>query len=140
MRDENEVEDEERDSVAPEPEFVDPADAGGDSPGPDIGVPDDPLASDKPGTTVVEQREPSLEHRLEIERPDVMETAIAGTNESPSPRMVDDDVPTDELNVDDPAFDPAEAEMDRTGEEAAEQSSGFEEEGPEGDAMHVEPG
>jgi hypothetical protein len=107
--------DEERDSVAPQPELHDPADAGGDSPGPEIGAPDEPAASDRHGTTVEEQREPSLERRLGQERPD------------------------EDLDVEEPRFDAQEADLDRTRQEAAEESPELEDEGPEGAAMHVEP-
>jgi hypothetical protein len=131
--------DEERDTVAPEPEFEDPADAGGDSPGVEMGVPDEPLASDGPGTTAAEQREPSLERRLEIERPDVSETGVAGTERERPPGLVDDDVAVEDLNVEEPMFDVAEADMDRTREASAE-STVSQDEGPEADAMHVEPG
>jgi hypothetical protein len=139
MRDDDQPQDEDRDTVAPEPEFADPADAGGDSPGPDLGVPDAPMASDRRGTTAKEQREPSLDDRLAIERPDVWETGEASDRQPPVRPIVDDDVPADEMNVDAPGFDPAEADMDRTRQEASEQASDFEDEGPEGSAMHVEP-
>ncbi len=139
MRDEDRPQDEDRDSVAPEPEYVEPADAGGDSPGPELGVPDEPLASDRRGTTVEEQLEPSLDDRLEIERPDVWETGQAGDREPPMRPIVDDDVTPDDLDVDAPGFDPAQADMDRTPQEVADQSSEFEDDGPEGSAMHVEP-
>jgi hypothetical protein len=139
MRDDDQLQEEDRDSVAPEPEFADPADAGGDSPGPELGVPDEPLASGERGTTVEEQLEPSLDERLEIERPDVWETGEAGRQEPPAHPLVDDDVAVEDLYVDEPMFDAADADMDRTREEAAEQSSDVEDEGPEGSAMHVEP-
>jgi hypothetical protein len=132
--------DEERDSVAPQPEEIDPADAGGDSPGPPIGVPDRLSASNKPGTTAEEQGEPSLERRLEMERPDVWETGRAGEPPGPPNPIIDDDVPVDELNVDEPHFDPGEADMDRTPQETGEESVEPTDEGPEAAAMHVEPG
>jgi hypothetical protein len=127
-----------RDTVAPEPEEVDPADAGGDSPGPPIGVPDELSASDRHGTTAEEQREPSLERRLAMERPDVSETGRAGEPPVEVKPIVDDDVPVEDLNVDEPHFDAEAADMDRTPQEAGEESSELADDGPEGDAMHVE--
>jgi hypothetical protein len=131
--------DEDRDSVAPQPERVDPADAGGDSPGPDIGAPDELAASDRPGTTVEEQLEPAMERRLAMERPDVWETGLSGESAEPPKPIVDDDVATEDLNVEEPRFDADEADMDRTRQEAAEQSVDEADEGPEGAAMHIEP-
>jgi hypothetical protein len=131
--------DEERDSVAPQPEQRDPADAGGDSPGPEIGAPDEPTAVDRPGTTVEEQRTPSIERRLDLERPDVWETGRAGDVREPQHPILDDDVAVEDLGVERPAFDPEEADLDRTGQEASEESPDLEDEGPEGAAMHVEP-
>jgi hypothetical protein len=128
-----------RDSVAPEPEEVDPADAGGDSPGPPIGVPDELSASDRHGTTADEQREESLERRLEMERPDVWETGRAGEPQAAVKPIIDDDVPVEDLNVDEPHFDADEADIDRTPQEAGEESPERADEGPEGSAMHVEP-
>jgi hypothetical protein len=129
-----------RDSVTPEPEEIDPADAGGDSPGPPIEIPDRPMASDRHGTTAEEQREdPSLERRLGMERPDVFETGRAGTPPSQAKPIVDDDVAVEDLNVDEPRFDPEEADLDRTPQEVSEQSSEVEDDGPEGAAMHIEP-
>lgn len=132
--------DEERDSVAPQPEELDPADAGGDSPGPPIGVPDRLSASNKPGTTAEEQGEPSLERRLEMERPDVWETGRAGEPPAPVGPILDDDVPAEDLNVEEPHFDAEEADIDRTSQEASEESAEPADEGPEGAAMHIEPG
>lgn len=131
--------DEDRDSVAPEPEERDPADAGGDSPGPTSEIPDEPVASDRPGTTAAEQREAAMQRRLEMERPDVWETGLAGDEVEAVRPLLDDDVATEDLNVDEPMFDAAEADMDRTGQEAAEQSAEIEDDGPEGAAMHIEP-
>jgi hypothetical protein len=137
---EDRLEEEERDSVAPQPELQDPADVGGDSPGPEIGAPDEPAASDRHGTTVEEQREPSLERRLDQERPDVWETGRAGDVREPQRPIVDDDVPVEDLNVEEPHFDAEEADLDRTRQEASEESPELQDEGPEGAAMHVEPG
>ena len=132
--------DEDRDSVSPQPEDVDPADAGGDSPGPSFETPPDrPLASDRAGTTAEEQREPSLERRLSMERPDTWETGRAGEPRSTMRPIVDDDVPVEDLGVDDPGFVAEEADLDRTAQEAAEESTELVDEGPEGAAMHVEP-
>jgi hypothetical protein len=129
-----------RDTVAPEPEEIDPADAGSDSPGPPIELPDRPIAANRHGTTAEEQREdPSLERRLAMERPDVFETGRAGGSPPPPKPIVDDDVPFEELNVDEPGFDPEEAELDRTPQVASEQASEAEDEGPEGAAIHIEP-
>ena len=136
----DEPSEEPRDPVAPEPEEVDPADAGGDSPGPPIGVPDEPSASDRHGTTAEEQRESSLERRLAMERPDVSETVRAGEPSASVKPIVDDDVPVEDLNVDEPHFDAEEADLDRTPQEAGEESSEPADDGPEGAAMHVEPG
>jgi hypothetical protein len=130
-----------RDTVAPEPEDVDPADAGGDSPGPPTGVPDRPMASDRHGTTADEHREdPSLERRLAMERPDVFETGRAGEPPPSTRSIVDDDVSVEDLNVDEPRFDPEEADLDRTPEAASEQTAESEDDGPESAAMHIEPG
>ncbi|HET9671707.1 MAG TPA: hypothetical protein VFQ40_02525 [Actinomycetota bacterium] len=133
------VADEDRDTVAPEPERREPADAGGDSPGPGMGVPDEPMASDRPGTTAEEQRRPSFERRLGMERPDVFETRSGDAGE-PVGAILDDDVATEELNVEEPMFEASEADLDRTRQEAAEVSPDAEDEddGPEGAAMHIE--
>jgi hypothetical protein len=139
MVSERDARDEDRDSVSPEPEERDPADAGGDSPGPSMGVPDRPVASTRPGTTAQEQGEPALERRLEMERPDVWETGRAGDEREPIRPILDDDVATEDLNAEEPMFDAAEADLDRTREEASEESPDLEDEGPEGAAMHVEP-
>jgi hypothetical protein len=129
-----------RDSVTPEPEEIDPADAGGDSPGPPIELPDRPVASDRHGTTAEEQREPSLERRLAMERPDVFQTGRTGEPPPPPRPIVDDDVSLEDMNADEPGFDPEEAELDRTPEEASEQTTELEDDGPEGAAMHLEEG
>ena len=128
-----------RDTVAPEPEDVDPADSGGDSPGPPLEIPDEPVAADKPGTTAEEQGERSLERRLAMERPDEWGTGAGDAPTRPRP-IIDDDVAVEDLNVDEPTFDPDEAAMDRTREEASEESPDRADDGPEGSAMHVEPG
>ena len=136
----NDPGDEDRDSVSPEPEDADPAEAGGDSPGPSFDMPPDrPVASDRVGTTAEEQREPSLERRLAMERPDSWETGRAGEPRSTQKPIVDDDVPIEDLGVDEPGFEAEEAEMDRTAQEAAEESTDVVDDGPEGAAMHVEP-
>ena len=139
MRGLDDVPDEDRDTVAPEPEHGDPADTGSDSPGPSMGVPDEPVASDRPGTTVQEQRQPSLERHLDMERPDVWESGRAGGAEEPVKPILDDDVSVDDLNLEEPMFDAAEADLDRTPQEAAEESDDIEDDGPEGAAMHLEP-
>lgn len=138
-RNDNDVPDEDRDSVAPEPERRDPADAGGDSPGPSMGVPDAPMASNRTGTTADEQREPSLERHLDMERPEVWEGGTTGEAEEPIRPILDDDVATEDLNVEEPMFDAAEADLDRTPQEIGEESEEVADDGPEGAAMHVEP-
>jgi hypothetical protein len=130
--------DEDRDSVAPQPERSDPADAGGDSPGPEIGVPDEPAASDRHGTTADEQREPSLERRLAMERPDVSDADPPAAEPGPRP-LVDDDVPAEDLEVEDRDFDVDEADLDRSGAEVGEETSEQVDDGPEEAAMHIEP-
>jgi hypothetical protein len=129
-----------RDTVAPEPEEVDPADWGGDSPGPPLEIPDEPVAADKPGTTAEEQGERSLERRLAMERPDEWGTG-AGEAAAARPKpILDDDVAVEDLNVDEPTFDPDEAALDRTRDEASEESPDQADDGPEASAMHIEPG
>jgi hypothetical protein len=129
---------EDRDSVAPQPEERDPADVGGDSPGSPIGVPDEPSAVDRPGTTAEEQREPSLERRLAMERPDEWGDGGAGAEPRPG-TLVDDDVAVEDLDVERPDFEVEDADLDRTPEEAAEASDDVRDDGPEGAAMHLEP-
>ncbi len=106
----------------------------GDSPGPPIEYPDEPVAADKPGTTAEEQRESSLERRLAMEESERPGLAASGRS---SRGIVDDDVPTDELVSEDPDLDPEIADLDRTSEEVGEESLDPDE-GPEGSAMHIE--
>jgi hypothetical protein len=138
MQTEEPQEPEDRDSVAPQPEERDPADAGGDSPGAPIGVPDEPSAADRPGTTAEEQRAPSLERRLAMERPDEWGVDGGGAEPRPGP-LVDDDVATEDLDVERPDFEVEDADLDRTPEEAAEESDEADGDGPEAAAMHLEP-
>jgi hypothetical protein len=130
---------EDRDSVAPEPERRDPADAGGDSPGPTIGVPDRPAVSDGTAATTVEElREPSLERRIAMERPDVSDEGEA-VEAAPDPRpIVDDDVAVQDLDADRSGFDAAEVDLDRERAEVGEENADDVSDGPEEAAMHIE--
>jgi hypothetical protein len=127
-----------RDSVAPQPEGTEPADAGGDSPGPGMGVPDRPAGSDRHGTTASEQGEQSLERRLAMERSDTSaEEPPEGSRREPGP-IVDDDVPAEDAGVEVADFQAEDADLDRTRSEVGEESIGDPGEGPEEGAMHVE--
>ena len=130
---------EERDSVAPQPERRDPADAGSDSPGPAIGVPDRPAVSDGTAATTVEElREPSLERRVAMERPDVTDEGEA-VEAAPDPRpIVDDDVAVEDLDADGRGFDAAEVDLDRERTEVGEEDTDEASDGPEESAMHIE--
>jgi hypothetical protein len=131
-------EDEERDTVAPQPEEGDPGDAGGDSPGTAIGVPDRPAASDRHGTTAAEQADGSLERRLAMERPDVAD-ADAGEPDPDVMAIVDDDVAAEDAGVEEAGFEAGEADIDRTRAEVADESPFERGDGPEETAMHIEP-
>jgi hypothetical protein len=108
----------------------------GDSPGESFGLPDEPVAADQPGTTAEEHGERSLDRRLAMDEPDASPSEPAGS-ETSAHTILDDDVATEDAVPEDPDADPEEADLDRTREEVAEQSSDPPESAEES-AMHIE--
>jgi hypothetical protein len=108
-----------------------------DSPGEPFESTDEPVASDKPGTTAEEQRERSLERRLAMEEPDASPADRPAVGE-PAPRPpLDDDIAPEDVAVEDPDVSAEVADLDRTKEEAGELSSDPAESAEEA-AIHVE--
>jgi hypothetical protein len=109
----------------------------GDSPGPPMEIPDAPVAVDKPGTTAEEHREPSLERRLAMEEPDVSEAWSPGGSPPVPKPILDDDVPTEDLVMEDPDAVAEEADLDREPKEVGEESTDLPQSAEES-AMHLE--
>jgi hypothetical protein len=113
------------------------ADPVGDSPGEPFEIPDEPVASDRPGTTAEEHRERSLDRRLAMDEPDVSISGRSADERTSVRPVLDDDVATEDAVAEDPDLSPEDAELDRTSEEIGEQS--FERaESAEESAMHIE--
>ncbi len=109
----------------------------GDSPGPPMEIPDEPVAVDRPGTTADEQREPSLERRLAMEEPDASLAWSPGGSPPVPKSIVDDDISAEDLVTEDSGAAPEEADLDREPKEVGQESTDPAESAEEA-AMHIE--
>ena len=110
----------------------------GDSPGEPFEMPpEEPVAVDEPGTTAEEQGDRSLERRLAMDEPDVaprQSSEAPGTSVGP---ILDDDITTEDLVMENPDVAVEDADLDRTSEELGELSSDPAESAEEA-ALHIE--